>query len=155
MTAATTPRTRKVFRVVEQNTIIASPANTTVAAAVCPDGKLDVAGVVFKRTTSGRGRATTNVTDRNTVTSRTNASVRNAASRHRRRQPSSASQSAAVTITGNVLTPTVAAPVTSSNERVRRAANQRFSDSSQRPTELLNVCVNNRPTASIKTVSTA
>ena len=67
-------------------TINATPTQSTVAAAVWPDGKLDVAGVELSRGTSGRGRATTNVTDKNTVISRTSARIRKAASRKRRRE---------------------------------------------------------------------
>ena len=37
--------------------MIAIPTNSTVAAAVWPEGKLDVDGVELRRTTDGRGRA--------------------------------------------------------------------------------------------------
>ena len=70
----------------QKATMSATPTNSTVAAAVWPEGKLEVAGVELRRCTSGRGRATTKVTERKTVISSTSASVRNAASRQRRRK---------------------------------------------------------------------
>ena len=82
-------------------TMIASPTNETVAAAVWPDGKLDVDGVEFRRTTSGRGRATTKVTDRNTVISSASARTSNAASRQRRRTASTAGDERGIAIAGN------------------------------------------------------
>src|SRR5258708_6660481 len=89
----------------------AIPTKNTVAAAVWPEGKLEVAGVEFRRGTAGRGRATTNVTERNTLISRTSASARNAASARRRRNARNATTTAAPITTGSVLIAAVATDV--------------------------------------------
>jgi hypothetical protein len=86
----------------------AMPTNRTVAAAVCPDGKLPVDGVELSRGTAGRGRSTTNVTDRKTVISSASAIVSSAASRQRRRRARRATTTAATAITGSVFTADVA-----------------------------------------------
>src|SRR5260221_496708 len=69
MTAKNPLTTRVMVAVVHEATMSAMPKNSTVAAAVCPDGKLEVDGVMFIRGTAGRGRATMKGTGRNTVSS--------------------------------------------------------------------------------------
>src|SRR5690348_5547235 len=105
MTALTT---RAAIAVVQTATMSAMPTNRTVAAAVCPDGKLEVAGVEFMRGTAGRGRPTMNVMGRNTVISMISARIRKAASRNRFRNARKPAVTAAKMMTGNVSSDAVA-----------------------------------------------
>src|SRR3954463_9578529 len=111
ITAMTTVIARANRLRVQLNTISATPTVKTVAAAVCPDGKLDVDGVEFKRGTSGRGLPIKKVTDRNTVISTTSASTNMAASPPRRAVAGKPATTAAATITGSVSTIRVATSV--------------------------------------------
>ena len=137
-----------------QATITAMPTNRTIAAAVCPDGKLDVAGVELRRGTSGRGRSTTKVTERNTVISRNSAIVRKAASRQCLRSASKPTTTAATTTTGSVLTAAVATFVMSFQPLVRCRAKCSLTCRSQLPTVPSNACVSKKPMPSISAAST-
>ena len=80
-------------------TIKARPTYSTTAAAVWPEGKLEVGGAASSRCTAGRARSTSIVVVRNTVTSSTSAVARNASVRQRRRTPRIATTTAAMPIT--------------------------------------------------------
>src|SRR5205807_9636633 len=100
-------------------TMSATAVNNTVAAAVCPDGKLDVAGVSFKRVTAGRGRPTANVVERNTLISSVIAIAMTLASRHHRSSAKHATSTTIAMTTGSVFNADVATLVTPFHEPVR------------------------------------
>src|SRR4051812_30094906 len=99
--------------------MMAMPTKSTVAAAVWPEGKLEVAGVELSRITSGRGRGTTNVTDKHAVVSMSNARVRNAASRKCLRSERKPPTMTGGPTTGSVLNDAVATCVMSFHVGVR------------------------------------
>lgn len=77
-TAATLAHTARVWR----NTITTT-ARYTVAAATCPEGKLESTGESSRRGTSGRDRPTSWVTTMNAEASNTRLMVMSRASVHR------------------------------------------------------------------------
>ena len=79
-----------------QNTIIARAPSNATAAAVCPEGKLDVGGTESSCDTGGRGRSTTKLDVMKTVTSRPNAPARDAGSVQRRKRTTKKTVNAAV-----------------------------------------------------------
>src|SRR5512135_2865778 len=97
---------------VRHETRRATVMKKTVAAAVCPDGKLEVEGDAFKRGTAGRSRPMTNVVDKKTEISSTIAIARRAAPRHHRAISSPISTTTTAPTTGPVFSAIVAILVT-------------------------------------------
>src|SRR5437773_10521325 len=112
---------------------IASDTHNATAAAVCPDGKLEVGGEGSKRGTLGRGRFTRNVVVRNTRTSTASAIAIAPTSRHSRRIARRVSETTPTPITVPDDPIFVAADVRWFKETVRRVTNQTLTRSSQRP----------------------
>jgi len=63
---------------------MARPTYSAIAAATCPEGKLDVGGAASSLGTAGRGRSTMKVVVTNTQTSRSTAKKMSPTCRHRR-----------------------------------------------------------------------
>ena len=132
--AATTHATIRTTRLrTVPFTISAVPHQSASVAAMWPEGKLLVDGVESRRGTSGRGRSTTALATRKTVSSKPSAPTRKSASRQRCSSTSAAATSTSSTTTGNVLAMNVATLVTWFQNPTRWSASQRLMDSSHRP----------------------
>ena len=105
----------------------ARPTYRTIAAAVCPDGKLEVGGPASRCGTDGRSRSTRNVVVTNVVTSITSAPTRNAMCAQWRPIARMTTATAATPTTVTVSPSLEPHTVSSSNVGVRWSKNQRLS----------------------------
>ena len=131
----------------------ARPTYRTMAAAACPDGKLEVGGPASRWGTAGRSRSTMNVVVTNVVTSITSAPTRNAIWAQWRPIDRMRAATAAMPTTVSVSPSLDPQTVSSSNVGVRWSKNQRSSPRSQLPTApSRSILVSRRPRPTSRTV---